>query len=520
MPQKSHPVLCTTLLLSLLCLGPRLTAAQQLSTDVSPRAGIRQYERQKHGAHGTGGTSAITDHRLAVFIPLVSSDHGVERLVQSLQVCLAANPSPFDIFLLAQADKYLPNLGALLNAGAKLLNGTVYDHYSWLTERFVCPAYPDKAFSLPTGALPGLIPPGLSGQTAHTLTERIGTLVFSREQFQAVDGFLSEAWNGDWHTRIGPNMVRRLKAQDRWPVESQPKHQEGRCLVKAPMFPEESRPANCEPILRAPGAPMCCVKAPPVDKDRERAAAAASLGRRRGLQSTDFTLDSLQAVQNVVRFSVRLRCPPSEQSSCAPKPEKRRRRSQSLQIAAGWASKKIGLRDEGPRPHKLAVIIPYRGRPAQLEQMLPVTNWCISRSGIDHQIFLVEQSDKNKFNRGALLNAGVLLLEGSEYDFFAFHDADVMCGSHPVSYTYPSGMYPLHLTASGLQPQESLYQATPVAPDIARDSLWVHLDHSSMSNRRTGPPTAIQTDASTGLLQTKSLHAGEQDAGLNMNAAD
>ena len=86
--------------------------------------------------------------------------------------------------------------------------------------------------------------------------------------------------------------------------------------------------------------------------------------------------------------------------------------------------------DEAPRPHKLAVIIPYRGRPAQLEQMLPVTRWCVSRSGLDHQIFLMEQSDQSRFNRGALLNIGVLLLEGSDYDFFAFHDVDVMCGSH------------------------------------------------------------------------------------------
>ena len=66
---------------------------------------------------------------------------------------------------------------------------------------------------------------GLAGQKAHTLTDRIGTLVFSRKQLEAVDGFLSEAWSGDWHTRIGPNMVSRLKAQGRWPEDKQSKHQ-------------------------------------------------------------------------------------------------------------------------------------------------------------------------------------------------------------------------------------------------------------------------------------------------------
>ena len=62
--------------------------------------------------------------------------------------------------------------------------------------------------------------------------------------------------------------------------------------------------------------------------------------------------------------------------------------------------------------------------------MIPVTNWCIGRSGLAHQIFLVEQEDGQKFNRGALLNVGVAMLADSDYDFFAFHDADVMCGSH------------------------------------------------------------------------------------------
>ncbi len=34
------------------------------------------------------------------------------------------------------------------------------------------------------------------------------------------------------------------------------------------------------------------------------------------------------------------------------------------------------------------------------------------------------------FNRGALLNAGALLLAGSEYDCFVFHDVDTVCGVH------------------------------------------------------------------------------------------
>ena len=55
-------------------------------------------------------------------------------------------------------------------------------------------------------------------------------------------------------------------------------------------------------------------------KGRERAAAEDSIGKQRGLHSTDFTLESVRAVQNIVQFNVRLKCPPSAQSSCTPQP--------------------------------------------------------------------------------------------------------------------------------------------------------------------------------------------------------
>ena len=49
---------------------------------------------------------------------------------------------------------------------------------------------------------------------------------------------------------------------------------------------------------------------------RERAAAAASIGRKRGLAGMRFTLESMQARQNVVQYNIRLDCPPSDQPGC------------------------------------------------------------------------------------------------------------------------------------------------------------------------------------------------------------
>lgn len=86
----------------------------------------------------------------------------------------------------------------------------------------------------------------------------------------------------------------------------------------------------------------------------------------------------------------------------------------------------------GQRRKRLAVLIPYRDRPQQLATMLPITADCLARSSVDADIFVLEQAPGLHFNRGALLNAGAMLLAGSGYDCFVFHDVDTVCGSHDV----------------------------------------------------------------------------------------
>ena len=54
-------------------------------------------------------------------------------------------------------------------------------------------------------------------------------------------------------------------------------------------------------------------------RGRERAAAAASIGRKRGLWGTEFTVEAVQPVQNVVKYNVRLKCPPIDQPGCHPR---------------------------------------------------------------------------------------------------------------------------------------------------------------------------------------------------------
>lgn len=93
------------------------------------------------------------------------------------------------------------------------------------------------------------------------------------------------------------------------------------------------------------------------------------------------------------------------------------------------------------RRQRLAVLVPYRDRPRQLAEMLEITARCLARGGADASMFVLEQAPGLHFNRGALLNAGALLLAGSSYDCFVLHDVDTVCGSREAV----SELIPIHM---------------------------------------------------------------------------
>ena len=57
---------------------------------------------------------------------------------------------------------------------------------------------------------------------------------------------------------------------------------------------------------------------------------------------------------------------------------------------------------------RTAFIIPYRDRASHLAIWLSHLHPILARQQLDYQIFVVEQLDTAPFNRGALLNIGVL----------------------------------------------------------------------------------------------------------------
>lgn len=77
----------------------------------------------------------------------------------------------------------------------------------------------------------------------------------------------------------------------------------------------------------------------------------------------------------------------------------------------------------------------------------------LQRQQRDFTVFILEQTAELRFNRGALLNAGFLLLGGSDYDHFAFQDVDTIpTEAGNIQYEYPAGAAPLHLTPNGIHP--------------------------------------------------------------------
>ena len=73
--------------------------------------------------------------------------------------------------------------------------------------------------------------------------------------------------------------------------------------------------------------------------------------------------------------------------------------------------------------------------------------------GRNFTIFIIEQSQQYLFNRGALLNTAVQLLQASHYDYFAFQDVDTIPrNKSTIQYSYPAGDAPLHLTPFRIHP--------------------------------------------------------------------
>lgn len=89
---------------------------------------------------------------------------------------------------------------------------------------------------------------------------------------------------------------------------------------------------------------------------------------------------------------------------------------------------------------KLGIIIPYRDRKDHLQASAPI----LKQFG---QIYVIEQMDKDPFNRGKLINVGFLRFKEG-FDYFAIHDVDMI--PQAMGY-YAYSEIPCHLASQAEQ---------------------------------------------------------------------
>jgi len=89
---------------------------------------------------------------------------------------------------------------------------------------------------------------------------------------------------------------------------------------------------------------------------------------------------------------------------------------------------------------KFAIIVPYRDRLQHLNKFVPYMRAMFPNA----DIFVIEQAAGKPFNRGKLLNIGVLQ---SDADYYALHDVDML----PVKSDYSYPEYPTLLATQAQQ---------------------------------------------------------------------
>jgi len=100
---------------------------------------------------------------------------------------------------------------------------------------------------------------------------------------------------------------------------------------------------------------------------------------------------------------------------------------------------------------KLAVLVPFRDRFEELLTFAPHMTLFLSNQNIPHQIFVLNQVDRFRFNRASLINVGFLYTK-SKYDYIAMHDVDLLPINEQLIYEYPEhGM--VHVASPELHPK-------------------------------------------------------------------
>ncbi|XP_065828976.1 beta-1,4-galactosyltransferase 7-like isoform X2 [Oscarella lobularis] len=102
--------------------------------------------------------------------------------------------------------------------------------------------------------------------------------------------------------------------------------------------------------------------------------------------------------------------------------------------------------------HQLAVVVPIRDRFEEFLEFVPHIHRFLNQQKIRHQIWVINQFDKHRFNRASLINVGFLLSTRRGCDYMAMHDVDLLPLNPALDYSYPKNG-PFHVAAPDLHPK-------------------------------------------------------------------
>ena len=94
------------------------------------------------------------------------------------------------------------------------------------------------------------------------------------------------------------------------------------------------------------------------------------------------------------------------------------------------ASKKVKFTQE-----KLAIIVPFRDAYDELDTFAPHMTKYFNKQQIPYHIFIINQKDKLRFNRGALVNIGYFYTM-KKFDYFVQHDVDYLPLNPKIPYEF------------------------------------------------------------------------------------
>lgn len=95
---------------------------------------------------------------------------------------------------------------------------------------------------------------------------------------------------------------------------------------------------------------------------------------------------------------------------------------------------------------KLAICVPYRNREEHLKRFIPHMEEYFKGKDIEYKIFICHQADNKEFNRGKLKNVAFDIAQKEGFEYFAFHDIDLLPEDGSADYSYPE-KYPVHLSS-------------------------------------------------------------------------